>query len=891
MSQDLPNNDVVRRLAAILVVDVVGYSRSMGSDAVGTMISLKACCIAVVDSAIARHNGNIFRISGDGILVEFASAADAVRCAVDVQRGVAERNEGIPPDVRNEYRIGINVGDIIFDDDDIQGDGVNVAARLESMADPGGIWVSRAVYDFVRDKLALNFEDLGEVAAKNIARSIHVFRVLPGPPDTGPLPKVLTISLIGGIGLAFDGREVPLPNRKALAMLAYLALSHPPEEQRERLTGLFWSESEQGKASTTLRQVVHETKVALEAVGCDSLRTTRLAVGLKQGSFRADIADELATLDTLKMLPPPPTAFWSCPRPPIPDIVELLLRQPRVADTLLGGFDDLDPAFRSWLLVRRQVLHDQLMRALEKGYRDQTTSRGTRRALAEAALLQDPSHEEACRTVMRCAAEGGEMGAALRAYDTLYRLLGEDYDMEPSGPTQELVAEIKQGKFDLVPASDEEPRHDLQGHGLPFPKLVSPVYSEPMPWSQVPTVFPQVADGPPWIAVLPFRSFGADPVPDYFADGLVDDIVCALAMLREPVTISAGSTLSYRNRTVDLRRVGRELGARYVASGSIRKSGPWLRIAVELAEAESGVVLWAQSYEVQVGMLFDAQDSIVGRIVGTWLPRLHEAEMRRVHAKRPDSMTAYDLVLQARDLVFRLNQDAFETAADLLVRALSLDPHYAAASVVMADLLNLRIGQGWSVDPATDAQDVDRMARAAISADPYNARALAIYGHNRSYMFRDYDAALTLFDRTTDAAPNDATGWMWSASTYAYIGDGAGAVARADRALRLSPRDPFLFRYHASLCLAHYTNGTYEEAIHWGRLGIQDAPQYTANLRFTAAALVGLGRLEEARDLMKQAVSMQPGHRARDVVERHPYRDLDRRMKIAAALVTAGLPE
>ena len=166
-----------RRLSAILAADVVGYSRLMGADEVGTLRALNGHRRELIDPTIAGHRGRIVKTTGDGMLVEFASAVDAVRCAVEVQRGMAERNEAVQADKRVEFRIGINVGDIIGLDDDIYGDGVNVAARLEAMSEPGGIYVSRAVRDPVRDKLAFSFEDLGEVTAKNIARPIHVFRV------------------------------------------------------------------------------------------------------------------------------------------------------------------------------------------------------------------------------------------------------------------------------------------------------------------------------------------------------------------------------------------------------------------------------------------------------------------------------------------------------------------------------------------------------------------------------------------------------------------------------------------------------------------------------------------------------------------------------------------
>jgi adenylate cyclase len=167
-----------RRLAAILAVDVAGYSRLMGEDEQGTLAALRTIRRGLGDAKIKEHRGRIVKTTGDGLLVEFASVVDAVRCAVEVQREMATRNVGIPPERRIEFRMGINLGDIIVEDGDIFGDGVNIAARLEALAEPGGICVSRVVRDQVRDKLAFSFEDMGEQQVKNIARPIRVHRVL-----------------------------------------------------------------------------------------------------------------------------------------------------------------------------------------------------------------------------------------------------------------------------------------------------------------------------------------------------------------------------------------------------------------------------------------------------------------------------------------------------------------------------------------------------------------------------------------------------------------------------------------------------------------------------------------------------------------------------------------
>ena len=208
---------VHRRLAAILAADVAGYSRLMGEDEEGTLAALKAHRRALIDPKISEYRGRIVKTTGDGILIEFASVVDAVRCAVDVQGGMIERNAEVPPDRRIEFRVGINVGDIIIDGDDIYGDGVNLAARLEAVAAPGGICVSAAVRDEVRDKLAFSFEDMAEHNFKNIARPMRVFRIELGT-HRAPGPAKAPI-------------DPPLPERPSVAVLPFQNMSGDQEQE------------------------------------------------------------------------------------------------------------------------------------------------------------------------------------------------------------------------------------------------------------------------------------------------------------------------------------------------------------------------------------------------------------------------------------------------------------------------------------------------------------------------------------------------------------------------------------------------------------------------------------------------------------------------------------
>jgi DNA-binding NtrC family response regulator/TolB-like protein/tetratricopeptide (TPR) repeat protein len=400
-----------------------------------------------------------------------------------------------------------------------------------------------------------------------------------------------------------------------------------------------------------------------------------------------------------------------------------------------------------------------------------------------------------------------------------------------------------------------------------------------------------VLHGRPSLAVLPFRVDGEDESKSYFGDGIVEDIVGSLASLRELLVISRSSTLRYRGGDVDVRVVGRDVGVKYALSGAVRRSGPRMRVSVELAETADGAVVWAQSFDGVSDDLFTLQDQIAARVVNTIAPQVREAELRRALRKRPDSLEAYDCMLRGLALLYRLNPEDFADARTWLEKAIALDPSYAAPYAMLANWHVIQAQQGWSgPDAATNNAEVMRMAMAALQRDSFDAMALALYGHVKSLLRYEFDEAIALFDRALEASPSSAFAWTRSSPTHSYIGATAEAIRRAEEGLRLSPLDPHVFFPHTSLGIAYYVAGEHDEGARWGRKAREENPRYVANLRVLAANLAAAGHTDEAREVGQAMLALAPRFTVGPFVEGYPIRDPGRRDRLARDLRAAGLP-
>jgi TolB-like protein/class 3 adenylate cyclase len=558
-STALATERVERRLAAILAADVAGYSRLIGADEEGTLARLKAHRREVIDPKIGEHNGRIVKTTGDGLLVEFGSVIDALRCATEIQTGMAEHKTVSPSDRQIEFRIGIHQGDMVVEDGDIFGDGVNVAARLEGLAEPGGICVSARVQEDAAGRLDLAFEDMGEQALKNIARPVRAYRVV-------------------------------------------TAAGSPP---------------------------------------------TRVRSG-----------------------------------PPLPD--------------------------------------------------------------------------------------------------------------KPS------------------------------------------------------------------IAVLPFANLSGDPDQEYFADGMVEEIITALSRIRWLFVIARNSSFTYKGQAVDVKQVGRELGVRYVLEGSVRKGGNRVRITAQLIDATNGAHIWADRFDGAFDDIFELQDEVASSVAGVIEPALQAAEIERARRKRPDSLDAYDLYLRALAELRRPTAEASIRALTLLRQAIAIDPGYAAAMAEAAFCFQRRQIYQWATDEEAEVTEGTNLARAAIATARDDARVLTTASFALWNLNADAEAAVRTLDRAVEINPNLAIAWGYSGLVRAYAGDSEVAIECCARAMRLSPLDPSRWIFLFGTGIAHLTERRLDDALVWLHRACEERPNFPALLAFLTSTLAHLGRSEEARAMLQHLLAEFP---------------------------------
>jgi TolB-like protein len=360
----------------------------------------------------------------------------------------------------------------------------------------------------------------------------------------------------------------------------------------------------------------------------------------------------------------------------------------------------------------------------------------------------------------------------------------------------------------------------------------------------------------PSIAVLPFANLGGDPAQDYFGDGVVEDIITGLSRIKWLFVIARNSSFTYKGRAVDVKQVGRELGVRYVLQGSVRKTDGRIRITAQLADAASGVHLWAERFDRLLDDIFALQDEITLSVVGAIEPSMREAEIERVKRKRPDNLDAYDLVLRALPHVYVAMPDEAATALPLLAKALAIEPDYALAHGLIAwchEILFVRAG--FHDDNRISAI---RHAHSALTHGRDDGMALAFGAFIIGMLEHDRATAFEALDRAHALSPSSSLTLSLGSVVFGYAGEAERAVDWGERALRLSPLDRLNYVSHHALAVAHFLRGRYEEAVSAARRAVQSNPGFSVAHSLLAAPLVKLGRMEEARAAAKQVLALQP---------------------------------
>jgi TolB-like protein len=363
------------------------------------------------------------------------------------------------------------------------------------------------------------------------------------------------------------------------------------------------------------------------------------------------------------------------------------------------------------------------------------------------------------------------------------------------------------------------------------------------------------------IAVLPFQNMSEDSAQEYFVDGMVDDIITGLARVTWLSVISRNSSFVYKNQAVDIRQVGRDLGVRYLLQGSARKTHETIRVTVQLVEAESGVNLWVERYDRELGDIFALQDEIAMSVIGTIEPNLRKAELDRIKRKRPESLDAYDLVLQAMPLAFSHMPDKALEAIPLLEKALELEPGYAAAHAPLALCYHARYGRAGLHEE--DRAAAVKHARAAIVDGGDDAIVLGIAGFVTALDDKDQATALELFDRALKLSNSNALSFSCSALALSWMGKTDIAIERAQRALSLSPFDPLNYLAYNALSISYFHLKQYELSRDAARASIKSNERFGMSHAFLAAALVRLGCIEEAKAEGRLAVRHDPNFSVR----------------------------
>ena len=440
-----------------------------------------------------------------------------------------------------------------------------------------------------------------------------------------------------------------------------------------------------------------------------------------------------------------------------------------------------------------------------------------------------------------------------------------------SGETQHIIRTVARKGFRFVGAVEEEQKE--------------------VPASSAVTAEPLLLPDKPSIAVLPFQNLSGDPEQEYFADGIVEDIIAGLSRMRWLFVIARNSSFTYKGRAVSARQVGRELGVRYVLEGSVRKAAKRVRITGQLIDASTNANLWSDRFEGALADIFDLQDQVTTSVVGALARQLELAEIQRAKRKPTESLDAYDYYLRGMASFHKRTREAFDGALPLFRKAMALDPEFASAHAMAGWCYFWRKINGWMTDREGEIAEGVRLARRAVELGPDDAVALARGGHAIGHLAGDLDSGIALIDRALALDPNSVTAWFLGGFLRAFAGDTDAAIKSFEHAMRLSPLDPELFRMQTGVAFAHLLAGRFDIASSYAEKSFRDLPTFLLAVAIIAASHALAGRMPEAQRAMQHLRRLDPALCISSLQAWVPLRGADNLERFASGLRKAGLPE
>jgi TolB-like protein/DNA-binding SARP family transcriptional activator len=660
--------------------------------------------------------------------------------------------------------------------------------------------------------------------------------------------RMSRIHLLGQMRVLGPNDENILPRaRKTQAILAYLCLSDGERLSRSRIAGVIWDRSGEAQARDNLRHALYE----LDRAGAN---------------WRLEKERHTVRLDT--------AACWI-------DALE----SPERADLLLESLDGISPSFDQWLVGERVRYEARWQTILEQKLDDlvEQNAAPTLRAGAARKLLNVvPTCEHAIRGLMKAFADLDEGAEAIREYER-FRLMADTNGLPLSEKTVALYEAIRLGSRMRALRPSDGIEKTAGSASAPAQEKLDQVGAEASGAAPPAALEPSMA-------VLPFRNLSVEKGHELVAEGLAEDLVEALSRVPSLFVISRLSAAAFKKQDTPPREIGRALGVRYVLSGSVRMTGERLRLIVELTDTGTGRALWVSKFDEKVSDLLEVQNHLAETVVQSVAPHLRSAEVKRVRIKRPEHQDAYDLFLRAQENMHSPSRAVFETAGPLFGSAIDREPHYAAALAWKAYWHVMRVGQGWSPDRVLDTKQAENFAQRAIECDHLEAMGFAVQGHLAAYLHKNFDSAFACFETALRNNPNSARAWLWNAAAHAWLGEGAPAVEKINRAMALSPYDPLACAYSGVASMAYLADRQYARAIEFAMRCMRENPSYTTAHKALIFALVLAGREGEARTPADQLLLLEPSFTVRQFRHQSPVSAGPLAEIYCDALARAGVP-